>query len=1136
MWVRLSSPIESIKAHYNVVVVGSGYGGGIAASRMSRAGQSVCILERGKEMQPGDYPDTANKATANFQVTAPDAHIGDRTGMFDMHVNDDMAVFVGCGLGGTSLVNANVALRAEPRVFDDARWPQAFRNDASTLLRDSYTRAEEMLKPNAYPPSRSTAKLRALEKSAKAMGLGNNFYRPPINVNFLDKTAGNHVGVSQPACNDCGDCCGGCNVGAKNTTLMNYIPDAWNHGAEIFTRCSVRFIERTAGGKWAVHFQALNTGREAFDAPTMFVTADVVVLSAGTLGSTEILLRSKQRGLASSDRIGRGFTGNGDVLAFGYNTDTECNGIGFGAKNPKTMEPVGPCITGIIDLRDRPKLEDGMVLEEGSIPGAVAALAPLTFQAAAAIAGNQHAKNPAQLIREAEREAESVFEGAYKGATRNMQTFLVMSQDDGNGVVVLENDRAVVKWPGVGNQPNYVAANDNLDKATSALGNGYYLPNPFWTQELGRKLITVHPLGGCCMGEDATTGVVNHKGQVFAGNTGTDVYEGLYVSDGAVIPRPLGVNPLLTISATAERSAFLMAQDRGWKIDYTLPSAPRLQPKKLPVGVEFTETMKGYFLRGATDYQQGADGGKAAQSPLQFTLTVVAEDLDLLVSSKDHPAQMVGTVNAPMLSAKPLQASEGEFGLFVDDPTQVQTRHMTYKMKLTSEEGETYYFDGFKKVDDAALIRVWPDTSTLYITISDANHQPIGRGILHIEPADFAVQMTTMRVINAPTEEAKIAALAKFGKFFSGILFRDYGGVLTPPTLVDTDAAPRKKRELRVGAPEVHFFEALIDKVPLRLTRYRGGAKGPVILSHGLGVSSQIFSIDTIDTNMLEYLYAHGYDVWLLDYRASIDLPSAKEQFSGDDIANRDYPAAVDEVRRLTGAPTVQMVVHCFGSSTFFMSMASGLQGVRSAVASQVALHVDAGELQKIRCTLHTPTLLRHLGFNDLDAIAKTDEGFFERIYDRILSGNAFVQAQGRCNSAVCHRITFMYAPLYEHVTLNDPTHTALGEMFGVANMKSFEHLALTVQRGHAVTADDRDAYMPHADRIKIPIKFISGANNACYLPSSTEKTYDLLRKVNGEMYSRDVIPGYGHIDCIFGKNAVKDVFPKVLAHLEATL
>jgi cholesterol oxidase len=116
--------------------------------------------------------------------------------------------------------------------------------------------------------------------------------------------------------------------------------------------------------------------------------------------------------------------------------------------------------------------------------------------------------------------------------------------------------------------------------------------------------------------------------------------------------------------------------------------------------------------------------------------------------------------------------------------------------------------------------------------------------------------------------------------------------------------------------------------VPLRLTRYQGGSKGPVILSHGLGVSSLIFSLDTIDTNMLEYLYAHGYDVWLLDYRDSIALPSdAAQQSSGDDVALNDYPAAVDFVRKITGAPDVQMVVHCWGSTTFFMAMLAGLQG-----------------------------------------------------------------------------------------------------------------------------------------------------------------------------------------------------------------
>jgi predicted alpha/beta hydrolase len=87
------------------------------------------------------------------------------------------------------------------------------------------------------------------------------------------------------------------------------------------------------------------------------------------------------------------------------------------------------------------------------------------------------------------------------------------------------------------------------------------------------------------------------------------------------------------------------------------------------------------------------------------------------------------------------------------------------------------------------------------------------------------------------------------------------------------------------------------DGVRPRLTRYRGGAKGPVILSPGFGTSRLAFLIDTVETNLPEYLYAHGYDVWLLDYRASPDLPSAGTQFTVDDIATKDYPAAVNTVQ-----------------------------------------------------------------------------------------------------------------------------------------------------------------------------------------------------------------------------------------------
>jgi len=91
-----------------------------------------------------------------------------------------------------------------------------------------------------------------------------------------------------------------------------------------------------------------------------------------------------------------------------------------------------------------------------------------------------------------------------------------------------------------------------LIDATKALG-GTFVKNPIWAREFGHDLVTVHPLGGCVMASDAQHGVVNHKGQVFSGANGTAVHAGLYVSDGSVVPRPLGVNPLLTISALAER-------------------------------------------------------------------------------------------------------------------------------------------------------------------------------------------------------------------------------------------------------------------------------------------------------------------------------------------------------------------------------------------------------------------------------------------------------------------------------------------------------------------------------------------------------------------------------------------------------
>lgn len=1143
---RMSLPIEEMKEHYTAVVIGSGYGGGIAASRMSRAGQSVCLLERGREMHPGEYPETVAEATEQLQLNTPDGHVGSHLGMYEIHVNSGQNVLVGCGLGGTSLINANVTLKAVPAVWDDPRWPKEIRADLDTRLADGYQQAENMLQPNPYPDSYpDIKKLDALRTAADALGNSERFYRPPINVHFEDGV--NAAGVPQKACINCGDCVGGCNHWAKNTTLMNYIPDAHRHGAEIFTQCSVGWLEYRDNppegqGAWMVHFQVLGTGRKKFDAPDFTVTADIVVVSAGTLGSTEILLRSREKGLGVSAQCGQHFSGNGDVLAFAYNAKPSIHGIGFGDRPRGEVPDVGPCITGIIDKRDTPNPIDGFVVEEGSIPGAIGPLMSAAFALAADTVGTEDNHGIFHALKDEAKKLTSWVRGPYHGAVDHTQTYLVMSHDGDTGKLYLKDDRIRTDWKDVGREEVFTRVNDYLASTCSSL-DAEFIKDPIWTEPLDDSLISVHPLGGCRMAEDASQGVVNHKGQVFAGDTGTDVLDGLYITDGSVIPLSLGVNPLLTISAVSERAMALLAKDRGWAIDYeTVPGPPpasAVETGPTPVGIRFTETMKGYISTVETsDYQAGYDQGKEASSSAEFTLTIETDDVDALIEKPNHKATMFGTVSCRALSAEALTVHDGVFNLFVDNPIGVDVKNMVYRMKLSSEEEKTYFFHGFKKVTDASILAAWPQTTTLYVTICEGEDDsgPVAaKGILHIKPADFAKQMTTMRATGGDSAEERLKGLAHFGEYFAGVLWDAYGGVFVGETYFNPDAPPRKKRPLRVGTPTLHPF-LTSDGVELLLTRYRGGPKGPVLLVHGAGVSSGIFSTDLIETNLLEHLYAHGYDVWLFDFRVSIALAASEQQSNGDQIASIDHPEAVAQVLQATGAESLQAVVHCYGANTFFMSLMAGLEGVRSVVCSQVAADLITPTLTKIKTGLHVPGFLDKLGVDSLTAYVDSTADWKQKLYDDVLRLVPVSKGE-KCHDPVCHRITFMYSLLYQHENLTQRFHDNLHELFGVGNITTFEHLAEMVREKHVVSFEGDETYLPHIDRLTMPIRFVHGEENRCYLPESTERTLDRLRQAHpGGPYDRHVISGYGHIDCIFGKNAVVDVFPLILEHLEATL
>ncbi|XP_071486331.1 cholesterol oxidase-like [Diadema antillarum] len=563
---KLSSPGGELKPRYDVVVVGSGYGGSVAACRASRASKSVCVLERGKEWLPGDFPETTLKSLREIQLTAGGHQqlIGNFTSLYDFIVGHDVTVLQGSGLGGTSLINANVALDADPRVFEDEVWPKALRDDLDNINGQDRSRFLKMMRPSSYPDDFPS--LTKLDVMREAVQDGVDvFSKPPLYVNFNDMPQ-NQVGVPQPACVGCGNCCSGCNTGAKSTLNLTYLQDAKAHGAEFYTKMLVHSVIRDKDtDEWVIHITANYLSKET----TNTIRAGVVLLGAGALGSTNILLNSAAAGLSVSSKLGQRFSTNGDTINFAYNGERYTNSVG---KRPKDVDPVhaaepknpgpGPCIAGVIDMRRKEiDLGRGYVLEDGTPPSCVKLMYRLLL-----IVGHFTAGIDTTPQEDYWRKLWRIVTGR---AFHNSLAFLSMSQDNSRGRLVLDekSGRVIVDYPDVGKEDYFQIVMDGAKEECRGM-KAELIPNPFWRGVIPyfrhvQGSITVHPLGGCGMGESGDSGVVNHMGQVFVGDTAEN-HTGLFVVDGAVMPRCIGVNPSMTIGILAERTMRLLAQENNW--------------------------------------------------------------------------------------------------------------------------------------------------------------------------------------------------------------------------------------------------------------------------------------------------------------------------------------------------------------------------------------------------------------------------------------------------------------------------------------------------------------------------------------------------------------------------------------------
>jgi cholesterol oxidase len=546
------------------VVVGSGFGGSVMAYRLADAGEEVCLLERGKAYAPGDFPRDPRLMGENLWDPSNGRH-----GLFDIWSFHRLDAVVSSALGGGSMIYANVLLRKPPDWFqqlDGTPWPITY-----DQLDKHYGAVEAMLEAEPFPVG--MAGFESVMKSAAMTGAADELRwhseHPKLAVAFRPSPGGplqvgaeltkraypNFHGLPRRTCTLCGQCDLGCNTGSKNTLDHTYLSAAQDKQAAIFTRCEVRSFEPDDAGGYLVRYVYHDPGDETGQTvptrnlPVRTIRCKRLILAAGTLGTTFLLLRMRRRSKRFrelSPLLGHHFSGNGDYL-----------GVLKGARlpdgGPKVLNAsAGPVVTTAIRLDDEP----GGWIQDAGYPvivdwlietGRFKFVYRVTKFAAHRWLSQVTAAPKSNLSGDV---ADLIGKGSASSATMPL---LGMGNDVPDGVMKLRNDRYLaLKSSARTSQPYVRFMERNMNGVAHTLHARF--KRSAWSY-WGRS-ITVHPLGGCPVGTTSQDGVVDEFGEVFG-------YPNLFVVDGAAMPGPVGSNPSLTIAAFADRAATAIAAGRA---------------------------------------------------------------------------------------------------------------------------------------------------------------------------------------------------------------------------------------------------------------------------------------------------------------------------------------------------------------------------------------------------------------------------------------------------------------------------------------------------------------------------------------------------------------------------------------------
>jgi len=596
---------------YDLVIVGSGYGGAVAAAELSglkdaKGEKRVCVLERGREYLPGSFPSRWSDLVGQvrFSSNGHPQPRGPREGLFDFRIGDGISALVANGVGGGSLINGAVMEVPDFATFE-SRLPAPVLRDLGAGF---FAEVKQLLGAAARQPdgamgdnnillhprvvARPLPKREALNDIARAAGTA------PRDAALTIEMQGSELdGVELKQCALCGDCMTGCNVGAKRSLDTNLLVRARRRGAEIYSGASVlqvAFVGDAAAPMWQL--EVVHTDKRLREkrgpAGIALLRTRKLILAAGTFGSTEILLRSqKERGLLFSPQLGSRFSGNGDNLVAVTHDARVANTVGCETDPllPAAGQPerhVGPTITGVLPMASNVKGERFLV-QEFAVP------APMRRLVSELVTTGRMLQRLGEKDKDSHDPSQRSDPLAVDPAAIARTSLLgLIGHDNAQGTLALpaaysrsarSDARQTAyegglrfRWPDAAEDTQVNRAFSRFEQVARKLGA--VVPNPMWqplpesisailsTGPIEGALLTVHPLGGCAMGASWNDGVVDEHGAVFDFERGRpSPWQGsLIVLDGSIVPGSLGANPALTIAALALRAARHWRKAWGW--------------------------------------------------------------------------------------------------------------------------------------------------------------------------------------------------------------------------------------------------------------------------------------------------------------------------------------------------------------------------------------------------------------------------------------------------------------------------------------------------------------------------------------------------------------------------------------------